>query len=53
MNKQKKVCPLMCIAGNGGTCVEERCAWWSWPGCAVVSIAESLEDLAQEGSNRE
>lgn len=48
------ICPLLAIAGAGGTsgpavCLQERCAWAYEGGCALVSIARSLDSLDTSG----
>lgn len=40
------ICPLMCIAGNGGECIQERCAFWSYGGseCSICAIANAIQE---------
>lgn len=45
------ICPLLAIACIGTSeCIEDRCAWWDYGenGCAVVSIADSIAEVAAE-----
>ena len=56
------ICPLLAIAGAGGTnnpavCIEGRCAWWDYlaGACCMASeadylraVSDSLETLAAE-----
>lgn len=44
------VCPLLLIAGIGSfdspaVCIEERCAWWNYPGCIMSGIVEELGNV--------
>lgn len=46
----RKICPLLSIIGvnsNGAPCAEENCAWWIGGQCALYSIVENLEDIAE------
>ena len=45
------VCPLLLIAGIGSfdspaVCIEERCAWWNYPGCIMSGTVEELGNIA-------
>jgi hypothetical protein len=56
INEQKKICPMLSRAIEGGTwfCEEDNCAWWSakYIMCVVKDIAGSLDDLVYDSPRR-
>lgn len=55
------ICPMLAIAGIGSTsngpavCLMDRCAWFDYGenGCAVVSLADHIADVAAELTDME
>lgn len=44
------ICPLMLIGSSSydspARCIEQRCAWWNYPGCVLSGIVEELGNIA-------
>lgn len=51
---QANICPLLSIAGLGGTnspamCIQDCCAWWRDAECAIVTMSDKLDELSFDG----
>ena len=51
MNNQEKICPFMSIGEKISfmPCIAERCAWWDGHNCAMLTAANSLDGLNENG----